>query len=196
MVRDARQSREVSRRAVYQRIGEDRRKGTGGSGELTEQGFEAMRLCHFEAKPRNLVSAASARFLAPLGMTIFILSSDSMMPRMETRHSQVSRSRNHVSKDFGMHKVSLDDIIGLSAYEKIRDKFRREIIELKQKRRIPVGPRVSLVFENRQTVIFQVQEMLRAEKNHRSRQNQGGTRGLQRSHSRSGRVECDDVPRD
>jgi hypothetical protein len=63
-----------------------------------------------------------------------------------------------------MNKVSLDDIIGLSAYEQIRDKFRREIIELKQKRRIAVGPRVSLVFENRQTVIFQIQEMLRAER--------------------------------
>lgn len=63
-----------------------------------------------------------------------------------------------------MNKVSLDDIIGLSAYEKIRDRFRREIIELKQKRRISVGPRVSLVFENRETVIFQIQEMLRAER--------------------------------
>jgi hypothetical protein len=62
-----------------------------------------------------------------------------------------------------MNKVSLDDIMGTPAYEKVRDDFRRRIIELKQKRRISVGERVSLVFENRDTVIFQIQEMLRAE---------------------------------
>lgn len=63
-----------------------------------------------------------------------------------------------------MKKISLDDIKGLAAYEKIRDDFRQRIIELKKKRRIPVGDKVSLVFENRDTVIFQIQEMLRAER--------------------------------
>ena len=63
-----------------------------------------------------------------------------------------------------MKKISLDDIKGLAAYEKIRDDFRQKIIELKKKRRIPVGDKVSLVFENRDTVIFQIQEMLRAER--------------------------------
>ena len=63
-----------------------------------------------------------------------------------------------------MKKVTLDDVIGLSAYEKVRGAFRRRIIELKKKRRISVGEKVSLVFENRDTVIFQIQEMLRAEK--------------------------------
>jgi len=63
-----------------------------------------------------------------------------------------------------MNKLSLDDIMGISAYEKVRDNFRRGIIELKQKRRVAVGTKVSLVFENRDTVIFQIQEMLRAER--------------------------------
>lgn len=63
-----------------------------------------------------------------------------------------------------MKKVSLDDIMGLGAYEKVREGFRRRIIELKQKRRISVGNKVSLVFENRDTVIFQIQEILRAER--------------------------------
>ncbi|MFQ5903808.1 MAG: DUF3501 family protein [Candidatus Binatia bacterium] len=63
-----------------------------------------------------------------------------------------------------MKKVTLDDIMGLPTYEKVRDSFRRRIIELKKKRRISVGNKVSLVFENRDTVIFQIQEMLRAEK--------------------------------
>ena len=63
-----------------------------------------------------------------------------------------------------MKKISLDDIKGLAAYEKIRDDFRQSIIELKKKRRVPVGDKVTLVFENRDTVIFQIQEMLRAER--------------------------------
>jgi hypothetical protein len=63
-----------------------------------------------------------------------------------------------------MRKVAIDDIVGLSGYEKIRQDFRRRIIELKQKRRISLGDRVSLVFENRDTVIFQIQEMLRVER--------------------------------
>jgi hypothetical protein len=62
-----------------------------------------------------------------------------------------------------MRKVAMDDIVGLAAYEKIRQDFRRRIIELKQKRRISLGDRLSLVFENRDTVIFQIQEMLRVE---------------------------------
>ena len=63
-----------------------------------------------------------------------------------------------------MKKISLDDIKGLAVYEKIRDDFRQSIIELKKKRRVPVGDKVTLVFENRDTVIFQIQEMLRAER--------------------------------
>jgi hypothetical protein len=63
-----------------------------------------------------------------------------------------------------MKKISLDDIKGLAAYEKIRDDFRQRIIELKKKRRVPVGDKVTLVFENRDTVIFQIQEMIRAER--------------------------------
>ena len=63
-----------------------------------------------------------------------------------------------------MNKVTLDDIMGLDAYENVREDFRRRVIELKKKRRIAVGKQVSLVFENRDTVIFQIQEMLRAER--------------------------------
>jgi hypothetical protein len=61
-------------------------------------------------------------------------------------------------------KVGLDDILGSSAYAKMREDFLRRIIELKRKRRISIGDRISLVFENRDTVIFQIQEMLRAER--------------------------------
>jgi hypothetical protein len=63
-----------------------------------------------------------------------------------------------------MNKIELEDIMGLAAYEKVREKFRQRIIELKKRRRVAVGDKVSLVFENRDTVIFQIQEMIRAEK--------------------------------
>ena len=59
-----------------------------------------------------------------------------------------------------MQKVTLDEIVGTEQYEKIRDDFRRRIIELKKHRRVPVGDHITLVFENHETVLFQVQEML------------------------------------
>ena len=61
-------------------------------------------------------------------------------------------------------KLVLDDIADLRAYERERDEFRAHIIALKKKRRIGVGPHVTLVFENRDTIRFQIQEMARAEK--------------------------------
>ncbi len=63
-----------------------------------------------------------------------------------------------------MKKVSLDEIMGLARYEQLRDDFRRRIIALKKQRRVPVGEHITFVFENRDTVLFQIQEMLRAER--------------------------------
>ena len=56
------------------------------------------------------------------------------------------------------------DIKGPEIYAGIRDDFRRRIIEYKEHRRIEVGDRVFLVFENRRTLIFQIEEILRAER--------------------------------
>lgn len=58
----------------------------------------------------------------------------------------------------------MDDLMGLAAYERARPQFCQEMIEYKKNRRLPVGDRVSLVFENRKTAIFQIQEMIRAER--------------------------------
>jgi hypothetical protein len=62
-----------------------------------------------------------------------------------------------------MKKLVLADILGPERYAPVRDEMRRRIIETKQKRRVSVGPRVSLVFENRETMRFQIEEMCRAE---------------------------------
>lgn len=61
-------------------------------------------------------------------------------------------------------KLTLQDISDLRAYERERDAFRSHIIALKRRRRVSLGPFLSLVFENRDTVRFQVQEMARAER--------------------------------
>jgi uncharacterized protein DUF3501 len=61
-------------------------------------------------------------------------------------------------------KLTIDDIADLRAYERERDAFRDRVIALKKKRRIALGPILTLVFENRDTVRFQIQEMARAER--------------------------------
>ncbi len=58
----------------------------------------------------------------------------------------------------------IDDIEDLRSYERGRDAYRRRIIELKRRRRVAVGPIVTLLFESRETIRFQIQEMARAER--------------------------------
>ena len=63
-----------------------------------------------------------------------------------------------------MTPVARNEILGLAEYEQIRDVFRRRVIEQKQRRRVAIGNNMSVLFENRDTVLFQIQEMLRAER--------------------------------
>lgn len=63
-----------------------------------------------------------------------------------------------------MAKLTLDDIADQRAYERERTDFRTSVIALKKRRRIHVGPVLTLLFENSDTVRFQIQEMARAEK--------------------------------
>jgi hypothetical protein len=63
-----------------------------------------------------------------------------------------------------MAKLTLDDIADLRAYERERETFRTEVINLKRRRRVGVGEHVTLVFENSTTIRFQIQEMARVEK--------------------------------
>ena len=63
-----------------------------------------------------------------------------------------------------MKKVEPNEILDLTAYEKIRPAFLERMIELKRPRRVHVGEILCFIFENRDTVIFQIQEMTRAER--------------------------------
>jgi Protein of unknown function (DUF3501) len=63
-----------------------------------------------------------------------------------------------------VEKIRFDEIKNLYEYEKVREAFRQEIIALKARRRVSVGDRLSFLFEDRRTVLFQIQEMIRAER--------------------------------
>ena len=63
-----------------------------------------------------------------------------------------------------MKPVTPQELLPAADYEEQRTEIRRRIIDLKKRRRITVGEYVTLVFENRETVLFQIQEMLRTER--------------------------------
>ena len=63
-----------------------------------------------------------------------------------------------------MNLLTREDVLSIEDYEKQRESFRSRIIALKQRRRISVGPLITMVFENRDTLRFQIQEMIRVER--------------------------------
>lgn len=62
-----------------------------------------------------------------------------------------------------MNTIMLADVLSPADYERQREAVRSRIIELKRRRRISIGPVITMVFENRETLLFQVQEMARVE---------------------------------
>jgi hypothetical protein len=72
-----------------------------------------------------------------------------------------------------MTQLTLADISDLRAYERERPDFLRDVIALKKIRRVAIGPFVTVVFENRTTIRFQIQEMARAERMSTDEQVQG-----------------------
>jgi hypothetical protein len=63
-----------------------------------------------------------------------------------------------------MEKIRPAEIMNLVEYERVREAMRARIIELKKKRRVSVGDSLTFLFENRDTVLFQIQEMIRTER--------------------------------
>ena len=63
-----------------------------------------------------------------------------------------------------MKPIAVAEILDLIAYERTRETHRRAVIALKERRRVQLGRYLSFVFENRETVWFQIQEMCRAER--------------------------------
>ena len=63
-----------------------------------------------------------------------------------------------------MPTIERKDILDLTAYEKVREQARADVIALKSRRRVTLGGHLSVLFENRETVLFQIQEMVRTER--------------------------------
>lgn len=61
-------------------------------------------------------------------------------------------------------KLEQSDIISLEEFLAIRPKKQPKILSLKKNRRIPLGPDMVLYFENAETLLWQIHEMLRIEK--------------------------------
>lgn len=63
-----------------------------------------------------------------------------------------------------MKPIQRGEILDLASYEAVREHFRARVIREKKRRRVQLGPKASALFENRDTVLLQIQEMLRTER--------------------------------
>lgn len=60
--------------------------------------------------------------------------------------------------------LTKDDLLSLEDYARERDRIRAEVMEHKKKRQVPIGPNITLYFEDEKTMRYQIQEMLRVER--------------------------------
>lgn len=63
-----------------------------------------------------------------------------------------------------MDKLTRQDLYSLEKYEELRNEFRHQVMMHKKNRRLPIGDHVTLYFEDRLTMQYQIQEMLRIER--------------------------------
>jgi hypothetical protein len=63
-----------------------------------------------------------------------------------------------------MKKVDISEIKNIAAYEVERERFRPQVLAMKDRRRVRLGDHLTFLFENRDTVRYQVQEMMRIER--------------------------------
>jgi Protein of unknown function (DUF3501) len=63
-----------------------------------------------------------------------------------------------------MKKLTVDDLFTLERYARERPALRAQVLEHKQRRQLPIGPNMTWLFEDRLTIRYQVQEMLRIER--------------------------------
>jgi Protein of unknown function (DUF3501) len=63
-----------------------------------------------------------------------------------------------------MEKLSVEQLLSLEQYARRRNEFRTQVLEHKSQRRLGIGPNMTWCFEDRLTIQYQIQEMLRAEK--------------------------------
>jgi len=60
--------------------------------------------------------------------------------------------------------ITRSDLMSLEQYAEKRDEFRQQVLAHKKHRQVALGPNATLYFEDRLTLLYQIQEMLRIEK--------------------------------
>lgn len=68
------------------------------------------------------------------------------------------------SEKTSMKKLTREDLYSLEKYAALRSQFRADVMAHKKNRQVAIGPNATLYFEDRLTVQYQVQEMLRIER--------------------------------
>lgn len=63
-----------------------------------------------------------------------------------------------------MGKIAFDEIVDHSAYERMRPEFRARVLALKDDRRVHLNDLITVFFENKETMRYQLQEMIRTER--------------------------------
>ncbi|MFM2129971.1 MAG: hypothetical protein RL477_1517 [Pseudomonadota bacterium] len=61
-------------------------------------------------------------------------------------------------------KIARADVMDMGTYEKVRAERRRAMMQIKRHRRVAVGPNATFYFENYDTMLYQVHEMVRTER--------------------------------
>jgi len=61
-------------------------------------------------------------------------------------------------------QITRDDLMSLEQYAEQRGEFRQKVLAHKKHRQVALGPNATLYFEDRLTLLYQIQEMLRIEK--------------------------------
>ena len=68
------------------------------------------------------------------------------------------------SERASMNKLTRSDLYSLEKYAEIRSQFRSQVMAHKKNRQVSIGPNATLYFEDRLTMQYQIQEMLRIER--------------------------------
>jgi hypothetical protein len=71
---------------------------------------------------------------------------------------------DQASGSAAMKKLNREDLFSLERYAEVRPQFRAQVMAHKKNRQLAIGPNATLYFEDRLTMQYQVQEMLRIER--------------------------------
>jgi len=76
----------------------------------------------------------------------------------------MTQAQKQTQKQAMKQQITRDDLMSLEQYAEKRDEFRKQVLAHKKHRQLALGPNSTLYFEDRLTLLYQIQEMLRIEK--------------------------------